>query len=50
MQGINDLYRICNTAKCDKAIVTLAYVGSDFAYPRAQVFDTAYMNYLYAYA
>ena len=50
MQGTNDLYRIYNTAKRDSADFNLAYIGSDFTYPHAHQFDTAYMKHLYEYA
>ena len=50
MQGTNDLYRIYQTARHDKADFNLAYIGSDFDYPHAEDFDTAYMKQLYGYA
>jgi predicted acylesterase/phospholipase RssA len=50
MQGTNDLYRIYQTARHDNADFNLAYIGSDFAYPHAEEFDTAYMRQLYGYA
>ncbi len=49
-QGINDLYRIYQTALQDSADFNLAYIGPDFSYPHAEDFDTTYMKQLYRYA
>jgi predicted acylesterase/phospholipase RssA len=49
-QGINDLYRIYQTALQDGADFNLAYIGPEFSYPHAEDFDTQYMKELYQYA
>jgi len=49
-QGINDLYRIYQTAKRDGVDFNLAYIGSDFNYPHHAKFDPEYMKRLFDHA
>jgi len=49
-QGINDLYRIYQTAKRDGVDFNLAYIGSDFNYPQHAKFDPEYMKRLFDHA
>lgn len=48
-QGIGDLYRIYNITQSDHVGFNLAYIGSDFAEPHQEEFDTQYMNALFQY-
>lgn len=50
MQGISDLDRIYRIAQQDEADFNLAYIGSDFRFPRNQKFDGEYMKRLFDYA
>jgi hypothetical protein len=49
-QGISDLDRIYRLAQQDGADFNLAYIGSDFYFPRNQKFDGEYMKRLFDYA
>jgi hypothetical protein len=49
-QGISDLDRIYRMAKQDGADFNLAYIDSDFCFPRNQKFDGEYMKRLFDYA
>ena len=49
-QGISDLDRIYRIAQQDGADFNLAYIGSDFYFPRNQKFDGEYMKRLFDYA
>jgi hypothetical protein len=49
-QGISDLHRIYQTAQQDGVDFNLAYIGSDFRYPRREEFDPEYMKRLFDYA
>lgn len=49
MSGINDLIRIWNTTNRDGVDFNLAYIGEDFAAPRAGDFDPAFMGALFNY-
>ena len=49
-QGINDIYRIYQTAKRDRVDFNLAYIGSDFNYPQHAKFDPEYMKRLFDHA
>ncbi|WP_224795785.1 patatin-like phospholipase family protein [Pseudomonas fluorescens] len=49
-QGISDLDRIYRIALQDEADFNLAYIGSDFYFPRNQKFDGEYMKRLFDYA
>lgn len=49
-QGISDLDRIYRLAQQDGADFNLAYIGSDFYFPRNQKFDSEYMKRLFDYA
>jgi Patatin-like phospholipase len=49
-QGISDLQRIYQTATRDGIDFNLAYIGSDFNYPRNEEFDPEYMKRLFDYA
>lgn len=49
-QGISDLERIYRMAQQDGADFNLAYIGSDFYFPRNQKFDGEYMKRLFDYA
>ncbi|KPG91982.1 patatin [Pseudomonas sp. RIT-PI-q] len=49
-QGISDLDRIYRIAQQDGADFNLAYIGSDFHFPRNQKFDGEYMKRLFDYA
>lgn len=49
-QGISDLDRIYRIAQQDGADFNLAYIGSDFHFPRNQKFDGEYMKRLFEYA
>jgi Patatin-like phospholipase len=48
--GSNDVLRIYFITQRDGVDYNLAYIGRDFAAPRAGDFDKAYMNALYDYA
>ena len=49
-QGTSDLERIYRTAQQDGADFNLAYIGSDFSYPRKEKFDGEYMTRLFEHA
>ena len=49
-QGINDVHRLYQIAKQDKAEFNLAYIGAEFDAPHPEEFDSAYMKKLYDYA
>jgi patatin-like phospholipase len=49
-QGISDLRRIYQAARQDGVDFNLAYIGSDFTYPRNEKFDPEYMKRLFDYA
>jgi hypothetical protein len=49
-QGTSDLHRIYQTAQQDGVDFNLAYIGSDFNYPRNEKFDPEYMKRLFDYA
>jgi hypothetical protein len=49
-QGISDLDRIYRIAQQDGADFNLAYIDSDFYFPRIQKFDGEYMKRLFDYA
>jgi hypothetical protein len=49
-QGIGDLQRIYRSAQRDGVDFNLAYIGSDFNYPRNEKFDPKYMKRLFDYA
>lgn len=49
-QGISDLDRIYRIAQQDGADFNLAYIDSDFYFPRNQKFDGEYMKRLFDYA
>ena len=49
-QGISDLKRLYRVARQDRVDFNLAYIDSDFNYPHAREFDSAYMRRLFDYA
>jgi Patatin-like phospholipase len=49
-QGINDVYRIYQTAQQDQVDFNLAYIGSDFNDTHVEQFNSAYMKRLFDYA
>ncbi len=49
-QGIGDVDRIYTIALEDRVDFNLAYIGPEFSYPHAEVFDNAFMKRLYDYA
>jgi predicted acylesterase/phospholipase RssA len=49
IQGINDVHRLYEIAKQDRADFNLAYIGPDFDAPHAGDFDTNYMKSLFEY-
>jgi hypothetical protein len=49
-QGTNDVHRLYQIAKQDKAEFNIAYIGADFDAPHPEEFDSGYMKKLYDYA